>query len=218
MKKKYYLCNTEKQDDISFASVRLKKLTNMRYAFLTIGLFGLTNLAASAQDENKNKISVSYGVGAMPEFRDFAITLGSLTDVQYTEQTGTFSVQYLRFLNKRFGVGGTLAYERLGGKGNMLFNKETSKKFSEHNIALMPTVSAYWYRNRIVGIYSQAAIGTCIICRQGLDKAEAEKNELELAFQLSAAGIDVGNEHIRFFTEVGFGYQGIVNLGLSYAF
>lgn len=190
----------------------------MRYAFLTIGLFGLTNLAASAQGENKNKISVSYGVGAMPEFRDFAITLGSLTDVQYTEQTGTFSVQYLRFLNKRFGVGGTLAYEHFGGKGNMLFDKKNSKKFSEHNIALMPTVSAYWYRNRIVGIYSQAAIGTCIISRQRLDEAEAEKNELELAFQLSAAGIDVGNEHIRFFTEVGFGYQGIVNFGLSYAF
>lgn len=174
--------------------------------------------SALAQGENKNQISVSWGVGSMPEFRDFAITLGSLTDVEFNDQSGTIALQYLRFLNKKLGVGVLLGYERLSGVSNAMQDKTNLKDISENNLTLMPVLSAYWYRNRVVGIYSKVGAGGCYISRNNIDETQCEKNEMEFAYQVSLAGVDLGNEHIRGFVELGMGYQGIITLGVSYGF
>ena len=58
---------------------------------MTLCLCVMSVASALAQGENKNQISVSWGVGSMPEFRDFAITLGSLTDVEFNDQSGTIA-------------------------------------------------------------------------------------------------------------------------------
>lgn len=40
----------------------------------------------------------------------------------------------------------------------------------------------------------------------------------ELGNQLSPLAVEVGNDNIRGFLELGFGIQGIVNVGLSHRF
>lgn len=190
----------------------------MKKIIILLVLCITTAVSTWAQNGNKNQISVSFGAGSMPEFRDFAITLGSLTDVEFNNQSGTFSLQYLRFLNNKIGVGGILAYERQSGISNALIDKNNLKDISENNITVMPTLSGYWYRGRVFGFYSKLAAGACLVNRKGIDEDEVKKNETEFAYQAAVAGVDLGGEHLRFFAELGIGYQGIINLGINYSF
>jgi hypothetical protein len=40
----------------------------------------------------------------------------------------------------------------------------------------------------------------------------------KFAPQLTALGFDVGGRHLRFFAELGYGVEGVVNIGLNYRF
>ena len=45
-------------------------------------------------------------------------------------------------------------------------------------------------------------------------KTVPKENKMRVAYQLSPVGIEIGSNHLRFTSEIGYGLQGILNFGL----
>ncbi|MBQ9665101.1 MAG: hypothetical protein IJ635_12335 [Bacteroidaceae bacterium] len=89
---------------------------------------------------------------------------------------------------------------------------------------LMAAAKYYWYATDALSFYSKAGIGAM---RRHLyfhtyddptdDRFFNEKKWLP-AYQFSPIGIELGRRNLRFFTELGYGTDGVVNFGITYHF
>ena len=100
---------------------------------------------------------------------------------------------------------------------------EHTYDMDDHSVAKMNTQyhtilirgKAIWLNQSIFQLYSTLAVGTTFT------KAENElgdtKSNTAFAFHTSPVGVRIGN-HIAFFAEGGFGYQGLISAGISVRF
>lgn len=163
-----------------------------------------------------NEISVSYGIGNLPEvvwiFTDVFTAIGAGLGggkLENARITGAFGLEYQRYLaNGRVTVGAALGYEYMSAD---LVNKQGESTPKRTNVlTFMPTVKAMWFNRKHVGMYSRFGLGVTGMV--------GDINALLPAFQLNPIGFEAGGEHFRFFLEGGFGSQGIVLLGLKTTF
>lgn len=130
----------------------------------------------------------------------------------YSVSTGSFGVEYMRYLKSgRVAFGGLLCYENL-----MLRNvdkKDPSKNWSEntHLMTVMPSIKVAWFNRKHFGMYTRAAIGVTAIMGKN-------RTIPYLALQVSAVGMDFGGRRCRGFLEYGFGTQGIFVAGVKTCF
>ena len=99
----------------------------------------------------------------------------------------------------------------------------------------MPAVKYSWIHEDVYSLYSIAALGAqCSHTWASIHTHEASlfpelryehhrqevfnRKRWKLAPQLTALGFDAGGRHLRFFAELGYGVEGVVNIGLSYRF
>ena len=99
----------------------------------------------------------------------------------------------------------------------------------------MPAVKYSWIYSDVFSLYSMAALGAQYshtwasvhtieaslipeISYEHHRKEVFNQKRWKLAPQLTALGFDVGGRHLRFFAELGYGVEGVVNIGLSYRF
>lgn len=82
----------------------------------------------------------------------------------------------------------------------------------------IPSVMYTWYDRRTFRLYSKAGLG---IQYYRLDVTsdhhlypEKHEDRWKLAYQVSCVGVETGGERMRGFVEIGYGKQGILNLGL----
>lgn len=190
----------------------------MKKLIWTILLFLTTTTSVFAQGENKNQLALGGGLGSVPSFVDFAMTIGTLGNTSYNKTSGAWSLQYLRFVTPKMGVGGIVSFEHQSGVEKGLINEGVKEDIGQSDFVIMPAFSCYWYRNHIVGVYSKIAAGVDFISYKGNTKDIINGKDTEFAFQFSPGCVDVGGANVRFFAETGFGYQGIVTMGVHYSF
>ena len=99
----------------------------------------------------------------------------------------------------------------------------------------MPAVKYSWIYSDMFSLYSMAALGAQYshtwasvhtieasllpeISYQHHRQEVFDRKRWKLAPQLTALGFDVGGRHLRFFAELGYGIEGVVNFGMSYRF
>ena len=89
-------------------------------------------------------------------------------------------------------------------------------------VYLMPTAKFRWLSFPHCSFYSRGAIG--VICQHqhfkntiNPDGRDIRENGWHLGYQLSAFGFETAKS-VRFFTEIGYGTEGVLNVGLSYYF
>lgn len=176
--------------------------------------------SASAQsfDRPKNEIMVSMGIATHPEIGlDFAdVFLGGLVSDSDVESDGAFAITYLRNMNKTLAWGVTGSYEHL----NQKLDNET---FYENFLAVMPTVRAYWFRTKYFGMYSRLAAGLALnmydtYAGKGTSSTKENKCDAYMAFHAAPVSVELGTSKFSGFMEIGYGYQGIVNLGVKVGF
>lgn len=163
-----------------------------------------------------NEISVSYGIGNVPEvvwiFTDVFTAIGaglSGGKLENARITGAIGLEYQRYLaNGRVTVGAALGYEYMSAD---LVNKQGESTPKRTNVlTLMPTVKAMWFNRKNVGMYSRFGLGVTGMV--------GDINAVLPAFQLNPIGLEAGGEHLRFFIESGFGSQGTILFGLKTTF
>lgn len=190
----------------------------MKKLLLSALLFCTSALGVNAQENEipSDELSVSWGIGTVPHLIEgFSDALSSaLVGDNASENTyGVFSVQYMHNINQRFGIGVAASYEYIYKDG------KDSKKHSENYFTVMPTVRAYWFRGNSVGMYSRVAVGASLNVYNvpsASSKTEQTHTDIQLAYHAAPVAVEVGNNKVSGFLELGFGYQGIVNVGVKF--
>lgn len=169
--------------------------------------------------EKQNKISVSYGQASLPSFLDeFGSDL--FHDHEHYTCYGNFNVAYYHNINKRFSVGLDASFEQ--GK---ITNENRGYKKSMKYFSLMPSARVYWFHAPKVSMYSKLAFGFCHFDQKMLEDnmeypyaENVDRNEYWYAGHVSPVGVEFGNQTLRAFGEVGFGFEGGLQAGIRYAF
>ena len=148
--------------------------------------------------------------------------------------TPTFNVQYLYRVLPKTKVGALVAYQQTSSKLLVADNKGNfleAAKASNNYVIVMPTVKQMWIENMNIGLYSKVAAGICIASNKAeMTNGVTEKTPGELtdqiksdkgtrfAYQASVIGFEAGSDNLRAFAELGYGFQGIGQVGVCYKF
>lgn len=172
----------------------------------------------------RHDVSLSYGLVTIDQMADvledvllIVITLGSFYKDDMTF-TGAPFLTYHYSGNSRFGFGPAVGgYQSKG----TLFNNITEEAvgpFKETNIVAALEFDYRWIMKKSFQLYSGAGIGARF--RKGtytsLDETETYTKTLP-TFHINALGFRFGGK-VGFFGELGAGYKGVINLGLSAQF
>ncbi|MGL4853538.1 MAG: outer membrane beta-barrel protein [Phocaeicola sp.] len=179
----------------------------MRKFFLLSAILFMA-ITATAQ---KHEISISYGI---PTSMDVENSLANgfigVSGLDLDESfSGSFNLEYMYRLNEKIAVGAIVSYEHASIK---------SVDFKEDFISVLPAFKMNWVNKELFRFYSKVAAGVTI------DKASIEVNsqkesdtDLKFGYQVSPIGLEVGKE-LNGFLELGYGVQGIANIGVRFKF
>lgn len=179
----------------------------MKKLFL-LGMLLCMTVGLSAQDKPKNELAISWGVGTTPQLVDVFTSALSGGLVDYSSSTQAISAQYLRNLNKTWAVGAAAIYEGME-------SDDANSNGKQNLISVMPVARAHWFNKAHFGMYSKVGVGACF----WNEKLNGQtSNDMTVAYQVSPVCMEAGSESVRGFMEVGFGFQGIINLGVRFGF
>lgn len=202
----------------------------MKRLFVSILIISSLLLSGQAKAQNlyykqihPNEISTSYGFSVLSTFGSVVIgSLSNLLDLTDGEISvkpgGTYGVINLGYsyqLNKTISIGGGLAFNRLS-----VDLKDNTGKISPAAVniwTIMSTGKFDWFRTRsdMFGMYSKVGLG--IMAVGGSLMEELHKTIWLPTGQLSLIGLEVGRGFSGFM-ELGFGNQGIAQLGVRARF
>lgn len=202
----------------------------MKRVFVSILIISSLLLSGQAKAQNlyykqihPNEISTSYGFSVLSTFGSVVIgSLSNLLDLTEGEISvkpgGTYGVINLGYsyqLNKTISIGGGLAFNRLS-----VDLKDNTGKISPAAVniwTIMSTGKFDWFRTRsdMFGMYSKVGLG--IMAVGGSLMEELHKTIWLPTGQLSLIGLEVGRGFSGFM-ELGFGNQGIAQLGVRARF
>lgn len=202
----------------------------MKRLFVSILIISSLLLCGQAKAQNlyykqihPNEISTSYGFSVLSTFGSVVIgSLSNLLDLTGGEISvkpgGTYGVINLGYsyqLNKTISIGGGLAFNRLS-----VDLKDNTGKISPAAVniwTIMSTGKFDWFRTRsdMFGMYSKVGLG--IMAVGGSLMEELHKTIWLPTGQLSLIGLEVGRGFSGFM-ELGFGNQGIAQLGVRARF
>ena len=204
-----------------------------------------SELSISIGGGTPNEKGIGEGIGealgtAIGKSIGAIITLGQadLTDKTKKDESSTpsITVQYLYRVAPKVKIGGALSYQHTSAK---LMAESTSggyydiAKSKNNYFTVMPVAKFLWIEKTHIGLYSKVAAGICIasnsaeICNGVMvepDKQERVINDIKsdkgtrFGYQVSAIGFEAGSKAVRGFVELGYGFQGFAQAGLSIMF
>lgn len=190
-------------------------------ALLLIGapVAGLAQSGADFESKGNTEIYVGYGLLTAPDlitgFSNLftgALLPGMVEKIDSKGFGSAFGgIDY--YLGNRFTLGIQYAYASFERRYEMDDESIATLKNQYHTLMLRG--KGVWVAKPVFQLYSALAAGPSF-ARAKNNKGETKSNT-EFAFQVSPIGIRVGN-HIAFFLEGGFGYQGMLSGGLSARF
>lgn len=186
-------------------------------------------IPAQAQDEMEPRHEISISYGTVPNsiwidiFSDvFPAIFGEKHEKEH--YVGPIGLEYYYHTSPLIGVGAVAVF----ATNNQ--DARVKEELRSHQIrsyyTLMPAVKFNWLRKANWGMYSKVAIGASLDNSSKEDYNENGKltgnkethNDVFFNFQASLLGVEVGNQHVRGFAELGIGEQGIFLGGVRYKF
>ena len=212
---------------------------------VTLFLAMMISLTIGAQKFRHHEFSATLGFGAnlgdkeVSNMYDYYVEKYNLTiggDCPDYNIMGksflTLNLEYHYRLNKLWAIGTIMgfgrSYENYGqsdetpitidGKESQYLNSKYGEGRS-NLFYLALSVRRAWFIKGNFRLYSRVALGTM---RQhtSFDYEEESSDEVKwkMAYQLTPLGFDFGIEPIRVYSELGYGFQGVFNIGARLAF
>ncbi len=201
-------------------------MKNTRTFILILSIIFTGIQLAKAQEKGTNEISIGYGVGSSDQFFDnlvdisvFAVTIGNLT---YDNKVfrGPLYVNYNYAIKDQLMIGGTVTYSKITRD---VFLSKISLGEQINNIFTIGLESNYRYiSNRSFQMYSGLGLGYSVNfskSRSNSGKKDSRRGQTNsnLNFHLTGIGLRFGKKIAGYF-EIGLGYKGVYNLGISHQF
>ena len=201
----------------------------MKTTSFYLGLLLFSATFARAQEgswkNRRNELAVGYGLftydeaaGVMSSLLTTILTLAN-ANRQNMHWSGTFFLGYKYRAGKLFPVGVTVAYEEMSSE---LTNKKGELVGWENGryITVMAEGQVRYINKRVFQMYSGLGLGYTFAGSEvtTVGGSESDRDEFNhFNFQANLLGFRLGTV-VGGFIELGFGYKGIVNLGLSAQF
>lgn len=157
---------------------------------------------SSFAQKGKSEVSVAYGFYSIYSF---------INGRPYDVSSGTGMINYKYYLSKRTTIGMVVGYENLSNWGSYL--------------TFAPEFSYAYYDNKDarirVKMYGAASVGLTVFddfsTYRDLYAHHTDESGAKLTGHVSPFGIRIGRQ-LGGFLEVGLGYKGLFNFGMSYRF
>ena len=191
----------------------------MKKTLLIITLGLMTSLVSNAQS-SKGKMRIMAGFG-VPNF-----AAASLSNVD--EKFGPYQIGYKYFMTDKFSIG--LMYNYSSAKTTNMIGVNNNGDNYTYNYAVtfntfLAQLDYSWYNRPSHNWYSGLSLGTVnvnakatVTLGNGL-APEFTSASSGLAYHITAVGYH-GNigKNFGLYSELGFGYNGLLNAGLTYSF
>ena len=184
---------------------------------------------AQAQDdmETRHEVAVSYGVKPNSTWFD---VLTDIIPAMFGEThenykcVGPIGLEYYYHTSPLIGVGAVAVFSTNQEDG--FYEKIQNSHINRTYFTFMPSVKFNWLRKNHWGLYSKLAAGVtyAYFNEKYYDKLgkniddKATANDIVFNFQATAIGVEAGSSHVRAFTELGIGEQGIALAGVRFKF
>lgn len=196
----------------------------MKKAIFIIAL-ALSTISIQAQQKGESQLSLGYGIASTPELVDlFVGTLTyptSLGTVSFSdlETVGNVHLTYKYAISDKWLLGGTFVYNRT--KQNARASNAVIGEQTYRNLTLAVESDYRYISNPKFQMYSGLGVGITLT-KENFDpsstaNAAIEANSNYFNYQLTAVGFRIGRK-LAFFSEIGFGYKGILSAGINYQF
>lgn len=193
-----------------------------KYLLVSIfALFALGNVNGHAESAKSGELGFGYGVGTSNEIGDLIsdVLISSFgTTAENHKYSGAAYLNYSYRANSNLLVGAEVAFERIRKD---IFRSNTNEGKQNDNAYTVAATAKYIYKeNAKFRMYSGAAVGYTNIRREFNPRAEsnlnkASESDSNFGFQITGIGFRFGSK-LALDAELGFGYKGILNVGLSY--
>jgi outer membrane protein W len=192
----------------------------MKKQIIIISLLLVLSATIFAQDK-KHEIVLGYGVGThyaiveeMAGVLGIFITLGTF-NAEYESGTGAILLGYRYSAGEKFSIGIDGSYTKI--KEILKIQSKPVGSFYKQFYTIAPYVAYNYIKKEKFSMYSGIGLGyTFVKDEYTMDDGGNETNNSgEFAFHLSAFGVRFG-KNIGGYVEVGYGYKGLVNLGVSF--
>lgn len=166
----------------------------------------------------RHEISVGFGLWSSNDlinvYSDLTGTAlsGGTYSVSNEKMSGNYALSYRYALRKRLWLGASVVYSQLQTDVNSVGEKIGT---SENNyFTLAPEIAFRYVNTKIFKIYGFIGAGLTLNSQTTTTDGEpSTENTPYFNFQLSPVCVQLGN-HVGMYLEAGFGYKGILCLGL----
>ncbi|MEI7500821.1 MAG: hypothetical protein WCK84_10285 [Bacteroidota bacterium] len=193
------------------------------FLLIALALLVVSN-SINAQEikQGKNEIRLGYGALTAPEMANslmgiwpaIGITIFKDTIKDYTcSFYGDLNIEYHRHLKPWIAVGAGVSVNPISTF--IRTTKGGELTWNYYLITVMPRVDFYYLNKGIFTMYSGIQAGASLILWQDRQGSTVYTDSgISAAFHVNAFGIRIGKE-MGAFMEWGFGFRGIVNVGIS---
>ncbi|GGN07829.1 hypothetical protein GCM10010967_49330 [Dyadobacter beijingensis] len=192
----------------------------MKFSLLKIAfMLALICMPAGVRAQDKGKSELSFGAGMMAS-ENAASDAGTLwisaifnqpKDVRIV--SAAWSVAYKYHVSERLAIGGTTVYNPVSDR--WIPDMFGSDRWKRRSLTTAGEATLYWVKSRDFQFYGTAGVGF-FVKRSSFYDTQFE-TDLGGTFQVSPVGLRIGNK-VGVFMELGFGYRGVFNGGLSWRF
>lgn len=190
----------------------------MKKTIIIIGLLIVLPATIFAQDK-KHEMVLGYGVGThyaiveqMAGILGVVITLGEF-NAELESGTGAILLGYRYSVGDKLTIGFDGSYTKL--KDVLKFDGKEVGNLDKYFYTIAPYIAYNYVKKGNLSMYSGIGLGYAFVKdAYTTDDGDEIENIGEFAFHLNAFGVRYG-KNIGGYVEVGYGYKGIVNLGIS---
>ncbi|MFD2552507.1 hypothetical protein ACFSQP_11860 [Bizionia sediminis] len=183
-------------------------------------LASLLSVATFSQEKGTNDLSVAVGFGTSNEFLDILETIVTAPFglASYANETSTpaIMVTYKRALENNWFVYADGSFE--SNKGDLILNNTKVGESKRTYLTIGVGTEYHYIANTWFQMYSGGALALSTASSENTSPENTQKdNTTYLNFQINALGFRFGKA-LAAVVELGVGYKGFANVGLSYQF
>ena len=186
----------------------------MKDLLVKVAFLSLLAITGYAQDKGKSQIGISAGILPTEDVaNEMFIRLVDLFIPRYrhvrVENVSVFCT-YKYFVAEKIAIGGTVGYN---GRAKPFNYINWDRRYYGIKVVTLAGESAFYFlKKRNTAIYALAGMGCFFAGADGNNNADY--NNFGLTLQVTPIGVRFGKK-IGGFAELGYGYKGLVNVGIN---
>lgn len=183
------------------------------------GLICCASMPSEAQDNGKSELNIGAGIMSSEDAAtDLALLWASAVFNSHQEVRVTrasWSISYKYHVSERFAIGGSSVYNPTPDKWILDFDYYYDDEWQGRSLTTAAEATLFWVKGKDFQFYG--TVGAGFFAKRRMLYDTQVETKWGTTFQATPVGLRIGNK-VGVFMELGYGYKGVFNGGLSMRF